>query len=223
MDSIRKNHNYFTLIELLIVIAIIAILAGMMLPALNQARLKARDTTCLSQLRQFGMIIAMYRQDCADRTPPWISTLHPSYLAANKIYRCPRDRNAPDRTAEQWRAREDDRYSEVFDRPGNTGLYGDNPNPASGNVSYFYEFSEAPCYDWGYGGTKSWYEVKQEHIRTESNPYFPDIKYSSALSTFPIIRCYWHQDRGQQPILNLSYNGNTFYSFLEWERGTWLP
>ncbi len=59
----------FTLIELLIVIAIIAILASLMLPALNKAREKAYCINCVSQLKQLGTAFVLYLDDNKEYFP----------------------------------------------------------------------------------------------------------------------------------------------------------
>ncbi len=64
------RYRAFTLIELLVVIAIIAILAGLLFPVFLQARGKARQIVCTSNLHQIGLSISMYAQDY-DSLYPW--------------------------------------------------------------------------------------------------------------------------------------------------------
>jgi prepilin-type N-terminal cleavage/methylation domain-containing protein/prepilin-type processing-associated H-X9-DG protein len=94
----RFDQKAFTLIELLVVIAVIAILAAILLPVFAQAREKARQTACLSNVKQMALATAMYVQDY-EAFPPvsfftlglnirWYDLIQP-YVRNQQLHTCP--------------------------------------------------------------------------------------------------------------------------------------
>jgi prepilin-type N-terminal cleavage/methylation domain-containing protein/prepilin-type processing-associated H-X9-DG protein len=131
----RLLRTAFTLIELLVVIAIIAILAAILFPVFAQAREKARQAACLSQAKQWGIAIDMYKQDYdgtmvawssvatdanGKRTTIYWSEMLQPYMKNRNIGVCPSDQDKYDRTR--------DFLSYCFNRNVQFGI---NNNPAS--------------------------------------------------------------------------------------------
>ena len=99
-----SRKSGFTLIELLVVIAIIAILAAILFPVFAQARAKARQISCLSNVRQIGLSLHLYMQDndelsvvthhdlheddTAEDLYPWFQPLYP-YIKNSDVFRSP--------------------------------------------------------------------------------------------------------------------------------------
>ncbi|NLJ36074.1 MAG: DUF1559 domain-containing protein [candidate division WS1 bacterium] len=97
-----RQRQGFTLIELLVVIAIIAILAAILFPVFARAREKARQNSCLSNVKQLGLATMMYAQDYDELMPAsimsespnsnrfWYQLLYP-YISNDQIMLCPSD------------------------------------------------------------------------------------------------------------------------------------
>lgn len=102
---LNNKKSGFTLIEMLVVIAIIAILAAILFPVFGRAREKARTASCASNLKQIGLAVLMYSQDYDETLPmvwlddngtagyqsgdsTWAELIRP-YVKNDQIYRCP--------------------------------------------------------------------------------------------------------------------------------------
>ncbi len=227
----------FSLIELLVVGAIILILVALLFPVLSKARARGRQASCTNNLKQVGLAIAMYKQDYNNADVPWISHLYPQYLSTSHVLRCPGDLNPAGTPATAWKARIDDDHSETYDREGNVGL-NVNPNLVAGNVSYFYEFTDAEC-DWnldgsGLSGSYTWAQLKNIQLKQGGDGTHP-VGEGYDPTMFPVIRCFWHLrhvdkyspsnhiPNREAPVLNVGFAGNFFLSRGKWEDGVWSP
>lgn len=133
IDKLRRRKRGFNLIELLIVIAIIAILAAILFPIFVTARQKAWQVQCISNLRQIGIATDLYMQESTGRYPPWIYDYDATngrwrswYDAAQKyskcrlLTRCPAYRNVKitnETLSTYWKNVYIDRWSGITEVP----------------------------------------------------------------------------------------------------------
>ena len=111
MNCIRRKLRAFSLIELLVVISIIALLIGILLPAMARMKEVVRKTACSSNLKQIGTVIQLYQESNEQKYPlarympdPFLTTFPgdpglPDVLATDleeqsKVYACPGDPDA---------------------------------------------------------------------------------------------------------------------------------
>jgi prepilin-type N-terminal cleavage/methylation domain-containing protein/prepilin-type processing-associated H-X9-DG protein len=109
MNLSQRNHRGFTLVELLVVIGIIAVLVGILLPALSKARESGNAAKCLSNLRQMAAGVVMYANANKGHCPPTsagnkkfdIDDTHMNWTVASRWYGGaynPSNQNSPDVT-----------------------------------------------------------------------------------------------------------------------------
>ncbi|MBI4023391.1 MAG: type II secretion system protein [Verrucomicrobia bacterium] len=90
------RHRAFTLIELLVVVAIISILAALLMPALRNARDRAKQIYCINNLKQLAVAVFLYANEADGKFPlvwyngegPWAWKLT-AYVKNTKLYNCP--------------------------------------------------------------------------------------------------------------------------------------
>jgi prepilin-type N-terminal cleavage/methylation domain-containing protein len=125
----------FTLIELLVVIAIIAILAAILFPVFARAREKARESACISNLRQLGVALHMYAQDYDELFPFSPTCGNPHYMLCRGLE--PYTRNRQIFYCPSSRACEAGAQSTAYQGPPDSIVESD-ANWAAGNISYKY-------------------------------------------------------------------------------------
>ena len=190
----------FTLIELLVVIASIAILAAMLLPTLSRAKLKAKDTQCMSNTKQLGLAHSMYLGDfnksfqyTYDQNL-WMATLLAYYARVDAVRVCPAASTPTARTV----------FSSQYTLGAADQKWGWKPYGTNYSGSYGYN---GWLYTGDYsirivtGGPEDWKYASETSVRKTANtPVFADAVWVDG----------WPQET-EGPAKDLYNGGNNTY------------
>jgi type II secretory pathway pseudopilin PulG len=228
------------MVELLVVVAVIAILAGLLIPVVGVVRRMANDFKCGSQLQQIAGAIEVYKHENDDLFPARLRWRDNDPLAGSpitsdlfhsggplkgltKILLCPHDaQRGQDTRMGRPRAWED--LSNVH-TPDSSYLYEVSSVALNaGQINFFFkDRSSKPAVG---DPEATWAGGKQNQQRF-GNRKDDGVTYGDAFppTLFPIIRCYWHHKwRGQnrydqevRKVKNVSWNLNVFNSTPYWE------
>jgi prepilin-type N-terminal cleavage/methylation domain-containing protein len=234
----------FTLIELLVVVSIIAVLAGLLLPAIGLVRKQARLVNCESNMRQIGMVLQTYRNENDDSFPECIRAMFDPARAnllepgEAKLLLCPADpfRGLGKGVDKLNRYNLSDDHSNLLEELWTPEAPCSYLNEVSGveitdtQAAWFGDadvikaLPKSPT-SWQPNPTlPPWWQAKS-HQRSSG---YPQNLYQSnstawALSNFPMLRCYWHQEwnrsnrTNSQKVVNLAWGFNVWTSIPYWE------
>lgn len=191
----KKKSYVFTLIELLIVIAIIAILSAILLPALNKARTKAKSINCISNQKQLGTAFLFYTQANFDMLPEifdatttmWSQKLVVGGYAHYSNFVCP---SVPQGADVNWKVA--------------TPAYALSHPNTSGDIFWYPCFGMNPWYKWPRGTNSN--EAANRKITRAKCPSKTDLT-ADTFSTVVRQAYYYFSDSAGSPGLAVRHAG----------------